>query len=158
MPLNRKVSGSRAGVVGLGRIGREIGDRLAAQVDGQAAAGLAQVRRHIAHGDRATDRRSKSAAGNPTDLGAVLIEDCRALAGGSPTLGAKADQAALPASTAGHALRPNTRIIARHSAGTGLSTGMRVPATVAMPATTLVPATITTRSSINRRLCSFRSR
>ncbi len=30
MPLNRKVSGGRAGVVGLGRIGREIADRLAA--------------------------------------------------------------------------------------------------------------------------------
>ena len=30
IPLNRKVSGSRAGIVGLGRIGREIADRLAA--------------------------------------------------------------------------------------------------------------------------------
>lgn len=29
-PLNRKVSGARAGIVGLGRIGREIADRLAA--------------------------------------------------------------------------------------------------------------------------------
>ncbi|KUF12117.1 2-hydroxyacid dehydrogenase [Pseudoponticoccus marisrubri] len=30
MPLNRKLSGSRVGIVGLGRIGREIADRLAA--------------------------------------------------------------------------------------------------------------------------------
>jgi lactate dehydrogenase-like 2-hydroxyacid dehydrogenase len=30
LPLNRKVSGRRAGIVGLGRIGREIADRLAA--------------------------------------------------------------------------------------------------------------------------------
>ena len=30
MPLNRKVSGSTVGIVGLGRIGREIADRLAA--------------------------------------------------------------------------------------------------------------------------------
>lgn len=30
MPLNRKVSGSKVGIVGLGRIGREIADRLAA--------------------------------------------------------------------------------------------------------------------------------
>ena len=30
MPLNRKISGGRAGILGLGRIGREIADRLAA--------------------------------------------------------------------------------------------------------------------------------
>jgi len=77
LPLNRKVCGRRAGIVGLGRIGREIADRLAAfkmEIHYHSRAPKDTPEGWIYHAD-------------PVSLAAAVDDLCVALVGGAETAG-----------------------------------------------------------------------
>ena len=77
LPLNRKVSGRRAGIVGLGRIGREIADRLAA------------FKMEIHYHSRAPKDTPEGWTyhADPVSLAAAVDDLCVALVGGAETAG-----------------------------------------------------------------------
>lgn len=77
LPLNRKVSGGRAGIVGLGRIGREIANRLAA------------FKMEIHYHSRAPKDTPEGWTyhADPVSLAAAVDYLCVALVGGSETAG-----------------------------------------------------------------------